>query len=183
MKLLMIFHPRRAVLQSFVDGELGRSRSLRVFRHLQVCPVCSMDLEQLKVDFARFDAYDRRIQREQANSLQVGLARLQGRMQFLPLSRQPVSSFLTQYHKDPMRLRCHVLSELEVYLGSHAAEALVEKLNDFETGVSQVAMEAESLLAAFLGRRAANSVIERIFQVVQAGSWTDPGVPLVQSLI
>jgi hypothetical protein len=104
-------------------------------------------------------------------------------MQFLPLSPQPAASFLTRYHLDSIRLRNHVFGELEVYLGSHAAEALVEKLNGFETGVYQVAMEAESLLAAFLGKRVANSVIERIFQVVRAGSGTDPGVPLVQSLI
>jgi hypothetical protein len=80
-------------------------------------------------------------------------------------------------------LRDRVFSELELYLGSHAAMALVEKLGSSETAGFRRALEAECLLAAFLGRHVASRIIRRIIMVSQATPLAGPRPPLAHDLV
>jgi hypothetical protein len=176
-------HPRTAVLQSFVDGELSSPRRLRVIRHFRNCPVCRLEAQQLEAAFTQFVALDREGLSEQRTGLNEGLARLESRMCFLHFSAPPESLSLHSLSLARRELHDRVFSELEVYLGSHAAMALVEKLGSSETAGSRGALEAECLLAAFLGRHVAARIIKSIIMVSQATPVASPRPPFAQDLV
>ena len=171
------------MLQSFIDGELGNLWQGRVLRHLRNCASCRLEAQQLKADLAWFVALDREGIPEQDGELKEGLARLESRMRFLDFSVSPGTLDLQGYSLTRGQLRDRVFSELEMYLGSHAATALVEKLGNSETAGFRGRLEAECLLAAFLGRDVAAKIIKRIILVSQAVPLSGPRPPLAQGIV
>ena len=176
-------HPRTHVLQSFIDAELSNFRLRRILRHLRNCASCRLEVQQLKADLARFAAVDNEGTPALEGELNEGLARLESRMHFLNFPVSPETSDLRCYSLARGKLRDRVFSELEVYLGSHAATALVEKLGDSVTAGFRETLEAECLLAAFLGRDVAARVIKRIILISQAVPLAGAQPPLAQGIV
>jgi len=180
---IFFLHPSSNVLQSFIDGELSNLRQRRILRHLKSCASCRLEAQQLKADLAWFVAVDREGILEQDGELNDGLARLESRMHFLNFSASPETLGLHCYSLARGQLRDRVFSELEVYLGSHAATALLEKLGNSETAGFRGTLEAECLLAAFLGRDVAAKIIKRIILVSQAVPLAGPQPPLAHGIV
>ena len=180
---IFFLHPRTNVLQSFIDGELSNLRRRRLLGHLKNCPTCRLEAQQLEADFAQVVALDRESISEQGAGLNEGLARLESRMRFLNFSAPTECLDLHGYSLARGELRDRVFSELEMYLGSHAAMALVEKLGSSDTAGFRGALEAECLLAAFLGRHVAAKIIERIILVSQSAPMVGSRPPLAQDIV
>jgi anti-sigma factor RsiW len=137
-------HPSSATLTALHDGQLGSGRAARVAAHAQGCGRCRDEYRRIAAECGEFrratPPVDRADTRPAWERLQTVLAERGAARAPLP--------------EAPSAMRDRVLAELRGYFGSGAASS-------FETVGEQDLLErAETLLAAFLGRRSAAAIIE-----------------------
>jgi hypothetical protein len=162
-----LLHPHEALIQAFNDGELSPRYSRRITSHLEICHDCRLLATQLRGEFSRFQEL------EQAAFPAVSLPVAQGLVGVLESIQncRNAQSSPPEMNLSPGAIRpeveARVISELEVYLGTRTVAGLADRLG---RGEERFITEAENLISAFLGRRVADEVRQRISQILSLDS-------------
>lgn len=165
-KLEFIFHPSRGKLLAWMDGELDPRRAQKVARHLEGCARCCRTLTRIETAAEIFSSGE---PGPQAPGLVEGRIRLQSAMRDYAEAEweaaSPSETWFTQTPLDRV-----LVAELSIYLGKHAAAAVLAKIRFGQPGRQEVLRAIEPSLQGFLGRDAAAAVAIKIVRFLEPGA-------------
>lgn len=149
-------HPDFGALVAYRDRELGEQPAREVARHLETCPRCARQAEQVAADGELLLAADAPF-RSECQPPSQGLERvLCGIREW---KRSAAASPLGAQPSQRAEIGRRIGAQIEIYFGSETAARLERTAQ--RSADSPVAA-VEPLLTAFLGRRAASAVIGKI---------------------
>jgi anti-sigma factor RsiW len=140
------------MLVAYRDGELARRRAGKMAAHLERCAECRQELERLEAEFEHLVSLEARIPVEKPR-LEQGLATLLAGLREWQLA---------QGETVKPEVRARVVSQLQMFFGSRAAESAAKQL-----GVCRSHPNVLPMFAAFLGERAAAVLASRAIQGVE----------------
>ncbi len=139
------------MLVAYRDGELARRRAGRMAAHLEHCAECRQELERLEAEFEQLVSLETQIPAEKPQ-LEQGLATLLAGLREWQLA---------QAETVKPEVRARVVSQLQMFFGSRAAESVSKELGERGSHPNVLPM-----FAAFLGERAAAVLASRAIQGV-----------------
>jgi anti-sigma factor RsiW len=136
-------HPGAATLIAYADGELGPERTWRVQRHTEMCDRCRGELDQIHQERVL-------LSRNMAAGAvdQEAVARSRAAVMAAIGAWQDGSSGVDEH------LRGRIGAELQLYFGAGTASKVLQS-----TPSGELVSRAQYLLAMFLGRRSAATII------------------------
>lgn len=138
-------HPTSRTLLGYLDGELPVEQRHQVAAHLRECDGCRSELDGIEADLDWHLVLDAASSPSEAPPRADGLQRL---LRSMRDRRESNAGAVAASAERERRLQEQVGEAIEIYLGAGAAEA---------AGQTD---RAEVLLSAFLGRRAASTLMK-----------------------
>jgi anti-sigma factor RsiW len=164
--LVSIFHPSSGKLLAWLDGELDQRRARKVARHLEGCAGCRRMLTSIETAAEIFSAVE---QAPSAPALAAGRSRLQSAMRdYAEAQREAAAPGGAWFTQTP--LGRVLVAELSIYLGKHAAAAILAKIRFGQPGRQEVLRVIEPSLQGFLGRDAAAAAAIKIVRLLEPGA-------------
>jgi anti-sigma factor RsiW len=161
-------HPTSRTLIAYLDGELEAEQRGLVAGHLRNCPNCRNELDYMEADLDWFLILEAAVQPASAAPPSGALDRL------LVKTRQwrAADPRTTAAAADDPMPGDRMSEALELFLGP----ALAETITGETGGAEGSADDAESLLSAFLGRRAGAALMTNLERQMRAGRFPSPDV-------
>jgi anti-sigma factor RsiW len=159
-------HPTSRTLISYLDGELGAEQRRLVAGHLRNCPNCRNELDYMEADLDWFLILEAAVQPPTAAPLADGLDRV------LASARRLRAADPHAAAADDGSSKGRMPEALELLLGPALAGSVGGKTG----GAERSAEDAESLLSAFLGRRAGATFMTNLERQMRAGRFPSPDV-------
>jgi hypothetical protein len=169
IKLGFPIHPSTRDLLAWLDGGHEMHKERKIAGHLETCFFCRSKLSGLQRAGEIFSSIERQGEVE-ATQLSAGRLRLQAAMRNYAEREARKESGFAQ-----TALGRLLIAELAVYLGKHAASAILAKIHYEQPGSREVLIAIEPSLKGLLGSEAAAAVATKIvFLLEPAGG---PSLP------
>jgi anti-sigma factor RsiW len=148
-------HLDTEILLAYRDGELVPHRMKKVESHLASCARCRQEASQLEYELALFRTLP-------AAGAAPEAALLEGALEKMLAGIHKWRSQACPGETASLQLDHRVTAHLAEYLGSRAAAGVANSANSSKPDATESLPVAESLLSAFLGRKAASALTSEL---------------------
>ena len=152
-------HLNASDLMALLDGEFTESRASKAWAHVAHCSSCRNKLKQLEQGLALFRKAESSFQADEGYS-KPGLERLHQSIEAWNESHPGPDALPSQFLGSPLYEA--LAKELEIYLGSRTALALLKQCDATELNANKLTAIVEPIVTAFLGREPGLAVLTKL---------------------
>ncbi len=151
-------HPSEALLIALGDGELPSAQEAKIRAHLQSCPLCRAQAEQLQYGLQLFD----RSWKSSRAEFSIG-AELQKLMSVIDTSGRRAGGLSEAAEGSPLYKR--LLAELSIYLGDRAALQLLRRCCESGAQREELQETLAPIVIGFLGQHTGAAVLANVDRI------------------
>jgi hypothetical protein len=155
------FHPRKAILVAYLDGELKAAQARKVEAHLNHCLSCRDRLDELSEGLAFFE----RTSASSATNLPLADAFRSITKAVRDHSVIPQPSSPTSSEPPVPAVYSRLKSELTIYLGDHAATELLERCNHSLLKRDRLNEIIKPVITTLLGQETGTAVVANMLRI------------------
>jgi hypothetical protein len=153
-------HPSEGLLVAYRDGEVLPREHTRVEHHVRQCSACQATLSSLQLGIGTFEAMVRNTDAVDSR-VEIGFLQLQDALENFSVQRRGAKRS-AYWFEIPEHILATVRSELEIYLGPHAATRLLAKTRNTTHSSQELIRTIQPLMSGLLGTGCGAAVARRV---------------------
>lgn len=164
-------HPGEGLLMAYRDGEVPPREHARVELHVQRCSTCQAALASLELGIGAFEAVVKNTEAVDSR-VEIGFLQLQDALENFSAQRRGAKRS-AYWFEVPEHILATVRSELEIYIGSHAATRLLAKTRNTTHSSQELIRTIQPLMSGLLGTGCGAAVARRVAILCSASNLSE----------